>query len=79
MTLQWLVVGIVVAACAVFSTWRLLSLRLRAALLTRAAAVLPSSLVTSRAFAHLQANVQAQMSGGCGACAAKEPPARVRR
>ena len=79
MSLQWIVVVLLVTACAVFSTWRLLALRLRFALLERAATVLPARLVASRGFTRLRASVQAQMSGGCGACAANTAQPRLRR
>ena len=65
--LQGLVVALLVALCAVYSTWRLLSARLRLRLLDEAALALPG--VGSAAwFAALRAAALSKFAAGCANC-----------
>src|ERR1700739_4532303 len=59
-TVESALVGIIVAVCAVFSAWRLMSIRLRLKTLD-ALSGLPG-------VAGLRRKTLAKMSGGCGAC-----------
>jgi hypothetical protein len=67
MVIESLFVGLIVAVCAIFSVWRLLSAKLRLKTLD-ALAFLPAAaggtLVTA-----LRRKTLAKLSGGCGACA----------
>jgi hypothetical protein len=65
-TAESLIVGLIVAVCATFSVWRLLSIRLRLKTLD-ALAVLPASL-GGNFVAQLRRKTLAKLSGGCGAC-----------
>ena len=65
--LQGLIVGLVVLACAIYSTWRLLSARLRLRVLD-ALSVLPG-LKAAAWFAALRARTLSKSAGGCGSCA----------
>ena len=84
LVLQVLLVALVVAVCATYSIWRLLSgaARLRTLGLV---ARLPW-VASTRWFAGLQARTQAAGSGGCGSCSAsasapsrKQTPGALRR
>ena len=62
-----MVVGIIVAVCAVFSLWRLMSMRLRLKTLD-VLSVLPA-VANMPAVAKLRRKTLAKLSsGGCGAC-----------
>jgi hypothetical protein len=65
-TAESLIVGLIVAVCATFSVWRLLSIRLRLKTLDTLA-VLPASL-GGNFVAQLRRKTLAKLSGGCGAC-----------
>jgi hypothetical protein len=76
--LQSVLVGVVVAACAVYSVWRLLSLNARLRLLD-ALGVLPAVL-TAGWLAALRQRTLAQLTTGCAGCAGgSTPDAGVRR
>ena len=79
MSLQWLIVAMVVAASAVFSTWRLLAARHRLALLDRVGSIFPWVRERLRLYERLRAGAQAQLSHGCGACTSRTPAVRGRR
>jgi hypothetical protein len=61
-----LLVGLIVAVCATFSVWRLMSIRMRLKTL-EALAALPAS-VGGNLVAQLRRKTLAKLSGGCGAC-----------
>ncbi len=65
--LENLVVALVVAACAVFSAWRLLSPRLRLRVLDVASTVLGRA--GNPWIPRLRARTLAKLGGGCGTCA----------
>jgi hypothetical protein len=76
--LQSVLVAVVVAACAVYSVWRLLSLNTRLRLLA-ALGVLPAVL-TAGWLAALKQRTLARLSTGCAGCAGgSTPDAAVRR
>lgn len=77
LALQSVVVAVVVAACALYSAWRLLSLNLRLRLLD-ALASLPGVL-TSPWLGALRARTLAQLASGCAGCAGATPSAAARR
>jgi hypothetical protein len=67
MVLQELLVAIIVAACTIFSAWRLMSPRLRLRtldLITPVAMRLGAGSTMSR----LRTHVTAQLAAGCSAC-----------
>jgi hypothetical protein len=66
--LQELLVALLVAACAAFSAWRLMSVRLRLRTLD-ALERLPHAL-TAPWLARLRARARAQLAGGCAGCSA---------
>jgi hypothetical protein len=67
-------VALIVAACAVFSIWRLLSARTRLRLLDGIAAVIPACAQWG-VFARLRGKVLARLVGGsCGACSQAAKP-----
>jgi hypothetical protein len=72
--LQGVLVGVVVAACAIYSAWRLASLRLRLRVI-EALGVLPPVL-TGAWLAALRQRTLAQLAGGCDGCAAGGAPTR---
>ena len=72
--LQSLLVGVAVAACAIYSAWRLASVRLRLRVLD-ALGSLPRPLTTPW-LAALRSRVLAQLAGGCAGCAAGGLPTR---
>jgi hypothetical protein len=65
-----LAVGLIVAASAIFSAWRLLSARLRLRVLDFAAPVLEK--VSSRAVARLRSRTLQQLGGACGTCSSNK-------
>jgi len=65
--LQNVLVGAIVAGCAIFSAWRLLSPRLRLRSLDLLEPVL--GRVAAGPLARLRARTLARLGGGCGACA----------
>jgi hypothetical protein len=69
--LEALLVGLIVIACAVFSVWRLLSLRFRLKVLdvlSRLPAYAGGQLAVK-----MRRKALAGLSGGCGSCAAAPP------
>jgi hypothetical protein len=65
--LQEVLVGIIVAICAVFSAWRLMSLRMRMRTLDVMGPVL-GKLGAASFVARLRAQTIGQLASGCGAC-----------
>ena len=74
-TLQLLVVALLVGACAIYSTWRLLSARLRLRVLELLAGV--PLLGRAAWIGALRSRVLAGV-GGCGGCAGASAPAPKR-
>ena len=72
--LQSVLVGVVVATCAILSAWRLASLRLRLRVID-ALGSLPPALTTPW-LAALKRRALAQLAGGCAGCAAGGAPTR---
>jgi hypothetical protein len=72
--LQGAVAGIAVAACAIYSAWRLASLKLRLRVI-EALGSLPPALSTPW-LAALKGRTLAQLAGGCAGCAAGGTPTR---
>jgi hypothetical protein len=66
--LQIIAVALIVAACAVYSIWRLLSGAARQRTLDLLARI--PAVATMGWFVALQARTRARMGGGCGSCAA---------
>ncbi len=64
--LQGLVVALLVALCAVYSTWRLLSARLRLRLLEKLAAL--PGVGSAAWFAALRAAALSKFAAGCANC-----------
>jgi hypothetical protein len=64
--LESVMVGLIVAGCAIFSAWRLLSVRLRLKTLELLAGL--PQYAGGRLVARLRSRTLAKMSGGCGAC-----------
>jgi len=71
--LQSVLVGVVVAACVLYSAWRLASLRLRLRVIEALGSLPP--WLTPR-LAALKRRTLAQLSGGCAGCAAGGAPTR---
>jgi hypothetical protein len=65
--LQEVLVGVIVAGCAVFSAWRLMSLRMRMRTLDVMGTVL-GKLGAASFVARLRAQTIGQLAGGCSAC-----------
>jgi hypothetical protein len=65
--LHEVLVGIIVAGCAVFSSWRLMSLRMRMRTLDVMGPVL-GTLGAASFVARLRAQTIGQLASGCGAC-----------
>jgi hypothetical protein len=61
-----ILVGLIVAVCAIFSAWRLLSIRLRLKAL-EALSALPAA-AGGTFVAKLRRKTLGKLSGGCGAC-----------
>jgi hypothetical protein len=74
LVVQGVVVGIVVAACATYSAWRLASLRLRLRVIEGLGSLPPA--LTARWLAALKRRALAQLAGGCAGCAAGGAPTR---
>lgn len=72
--LQSVLVAAVVAACALYSAWRLASLKWRLRVID-ALGSLPPALTTPW-LAALQRRTLAQLGGGCAGCAAGGAPTR---
>ena len=70
--LQELLVGVAIAACAVFSAWRLLSLRLRLRVLVALGALPP--VLTAPWLAPLRARTLARLGSGCEGCGGAATP-----
>ena len=66
MAVESLVAGLIVAVCAIFSTWRLMSVRLRLKTL-EALSALPAA-AGGTFVAKLRRKTLEKLSGGCGAC-----------
>jgi hypothetical protein len=73
--LEDLVVGILVAASALFSAWRLLSVRLRLRVLD----ILEPALcnLPGPPLRQLRSRTLARLAGGCSACAARPSHLRI--
>jgi hypothetical protein len=65
--LQEILAGVLVAGCALFSAWRLASLRLR--LRTLAALGKLPAVAGASWLARLRERTLAKLGGGCGSCA----------
>lgn len=74
LVLQGVMVGIVVAACVLYSAWRLASLKMRMRVL-EALGALPTA-VTAPWLGRLRQRTLAQLAGGCAGCAAGAAPTR---
>jgi len=72
--LQSVLVGVVVAACVLYSAWRLASLRLRLRVIDALGSLPPA--LTRPWLAALQRRALAQLAGGCAGCAAGGAPTR---
>ena len=72
--LQSVLVSLVVAACALYSAWRLVSLKFRLRVID-ALGSLPPALTTPW-LAALRRRALAQLAGGCAGCAAGGAPTR---
>lgn len=75
--LQEVLVAVLVAACALFSTWRLLSARLRLRCLDALGAV-PGAR-TARWLTALRRRTLSRLGAGCGGCAQASTPGAVSR
>ena len=78
--LQGVLVGLIVAACAIYSAWRLASLKLRLRVLDGLASLPPP--LTAAWLGALRQRTLAQLGGGCAGCAAggvATPDAAARR
>jgi hypothetical protein len=74
--MQEVLVGIIVAACAVFSAWRLMSLRMRMRTLDALGPVL-SKLGATTFVARLRTQTIGQLaSGSCSACSSNKTAIR---
>ncbi len=73
LVLQMLIVALLVALCGLYSTWRLLSARLRLRLLERLAAV--PGVGRAAWFAALRTAALSKFAAGCASCA--PPPTSV--
>jgi hypothetical protein len=72
--LQSVLVGAAVAACVLYSVWRLASLRLRLRVIDALGSLPP--LLTTPWLAALRRRTLEQLSGGCAGCAAGGAPTR---
>jgi hypothetical protein len=75
--LQALIVALLVALCALYSIWRLLSARLRLRLLDRLAAV--PGIGSAAWFAALRAAALSRFAAGCAGCAPTATSAASRK
>ncbi len=71
---QSVVVGVLVAACAIYSVWRLATLRLRLRVIGALGSLPP--VLTTPWLAALKRRTLAQLAGGCAGCAAGGAPTR---
>ncbi|HEV2229708.1 MAG TPA: DUF6587 family protein [Steroidobacteraceae bacterium] len=74
LALQGVLVGVAVAACALYSVWRLATLRFRLRVI-EALGSLPPALTTPW-LAALRNRTLAQLAGGCAGCSAGGAPTR---
>jgi hypothetical protein len=72
--LQSVLVGVAVAACVLYSAWRLASLRLRLRVIDALGSLPP--VLTTPWLAALRRRALAKLSGGCAGCAAGGAPTR---
>ncbi len=72
--LQGVVVGIAVAACAIYAAWRLASPKLRLRVIEGLGALPPA--FTASWLAALKRRTLVQLAGGCAGCAAGGAPTR---
>ena len=72
--LQGVLVGLVVAACVIYSGWRLASLKLRLRVIEGLGSLPPA--LTTPWLAALRSRTLAQLAGGCAGCAAGGAPTR---
>ena len=72
--LQSVLVGVVVAACVLYSAWRLASLRMRLRVIDALGSLPP--VLTTPWLAALKRRALAQLAGGCAGCAAGGAPTR---
>jgi hypothetical protein len=68
--LESLLVGCIVAACAIFSAWRLLSARLRLRVLDVVAPLLEK--ISAPTAARLRSRTLQQLGGACGSCSSNK-------
>ena len=66
--LQGVLAGLIVAACAIYSVWRLASLRLQLRVIDGLARLPP--LLTAPWLAALRQQTLARLAGGCAGCSA---------
>jgi hypothetical protein len=74
LVLQSVLMGVLVAGCAIYSVWRLASLRLRLRMIDTLARWPP--LLTAPWLGALRQRTLAQLAGGCAGCAAGGAPTR---
>jgi hypothetical protein len=74
LVLQGILAGVAVAACALFSAWRLATLKLRLRVIDALGSLPP--VLTTPWLAALRARTLAQLAGGCAGCAAGGAPTR---
>lgn len=72
--LQDVIVGLLVAGCAVFSAWRLMSARLRLKTLELATPVM--SKLTPALLIRLRGKTVSQLAAGCSACSSNKTAIR---
>ena len=72
--LQGVLVGLAVAACVIYSAWRLASLKLRLRVIDGLGSLPPA--LTAPWLAALRSRTLAQLAGGCAGCAAGGAPTR---
>jgi len=77
LALQQLLVSVLVLACALFSAWRLLSVRLRLRVLERLARL--RGLGSARWLARLRAAALARQLDACGGCGKAATPGAASR
>jgi hypothetical protein len=72
---QDILVGLIVAGCAVFSAWRLMSPSLRLRTLSFLTPI-AGKLGVGRPIERLKSKAMGQLAGGCGACSRNRPTPR---
>jgi hypothetical protein len=75
--LQGLIVAVLVMVCALYSTWRLLSARLRVRVMDAVARV--PGIGSASWFAALRAHAVSKLAAGCGSCAPAATSAASRK